>query len=120
MGLKYPRFDKSMPFGECEPKENGIAYWQAPHHYDINFNVVSYPDGTILEKHEGVEDEPEEGDGDGSGSGGDKPTVDLKAWATGEKNYKFFEVRKAMEAAGLTPVPTTNSAARKMVLKALK
>lgn len=126
------KFDENRPYGECIPIENGVAYWQAPYHFDAQFNHVNSK-GEVQEWAEGkkapplktkkiptglIEPEPEkvatieevvEVD---AATGG----LDLVAWANGElKGVPFFTIRKAMVEAGYDS-PETAVAAKDAIL----
>ena len=46
------KFDQNRPYGEITPIENGVTYWQAPYHFDAQFNHVNLK-GEVQEYAEG-------------------------------------------------------------------
>ena len=132
------KFDENRSYGECIPIENGVAYWQAPYHFDGQFNHVNVkgevlewaegkkapplktkkvPTGLIVaaEQAEAVETVQDEVVEDAEAIvevGG----IDLVAWAKGElKGVLFFTIRKAMVEAGHES-PETAAAAKDAIL----
>jgi hypothetical protein len=129
------KFDKNRPYGECIPIENGIAYWQAPYHFDANFNHVNakgevqewaegnkapplrtkkVPTGLIMQEEQVV---PTDEDGEVKTAAiVDAGGIDLVAWANGElKGIPFFTIRKAMVESGYES-PETAIAAKDAIL----
>ena len=51
------KFDQNRPYGEVTPTENGVTYWQAPYHFDAQFNHVNLK-GEVQERAEGTKAPP--------------------------------------------------------------
>lgn len=124
------KFNEDRPFGECSPIENGIAYWQAPYLFDINFNHINSK-GEVIEYAGGnkapplrtkkIVDEKQTApiDSEADLVTEESTTIDLLAWANGEvKGVGFFSIRKQMVADGYES-PETAVIARELILARL-
>jgi hypothetical protein len=93
--MTTPRFDESKDHGQIIPPDNGAHFYQNGHYFSVR--------GEYLRSDAGIKGAVKSAPSDPIKVEvipvNESEPVDLAAWAKKEKNYPFFTVRSAAEAA---------------------